>query len=65
MCWALNHQNILEMAQGHISLSVLDQDRFQKIMEGPCIYHQVSCHKTNDCLCLKAFAEKVLKFLED
>ena len=21
MCWALNHQNILEMAQGHISLS--------------------------------------------
>jgi hypothetical protein len=23
MCWALNHQNILEMAQGHISLSAL------------------------------------------
>jgi hypothetical protein len=22
MCWALNHQNILEMAQGHISLLV-------------------------------------------
>jgi hypothetical protein len=22
MCWALNHQNTLEMAQGHISLSV-------------------------------------------
>jgi hypothetical protein len=22
MCWALNHQNILEIAQGHISLSV-------------------------------------------
>jgi hypothetical protein len=22
MCWALNHQNILEMAQGHISLSL-------------------------------------------
>jgi hypothetical protein len=21
MCWALNHQNILEMALGHISLS--------------------------------------------
>jgi hypothetical protein len=21
MCWALDHQNILEMAQGHISLS--------------------------------------------
>jgi hypothetical protein len=21
MCWALNHQNTLEMAQGHISLS--------------------------------------------
>jgi hypothetical protein len=21
MCWTLNHQNILEMAQGHISLS--------------------------------------------
>jgi hypothetical protein len=22
MCWALNHQNILEIAQGHISLSI-------------------------------------------
>jgi hypothetical protein len=22
MCWALNHQNIIEMAQRHISLSV-------------------------------------------
>jgi hypothetical protein len=23
MCWTLNHQNILEMAQGHISLSAI------------------------------------------
>jgi hypothetical protein len=22
MCWTLNHQNIIEMAQGHISLSI-------------------------------------------
>jgi hypothetical protein len=22
MCWTLNHQNIKEMAQGHISLSI-------------------------------------------
>jgi hypothetical protein len=22
MCWTLNHQNIIEMAQGHISLSM-------------------------------------------
>jgi hypothetical protein len=22
MCWSLNHQNIIEMAQGHISLSI-------------------------------------------
>jgi hypothetical protein len=22
MCWTLNHQNILEMAQGHISLLI-------------------------------------------
>jgi hypothetical protein len=22
MCWALNHQNIIEMAQRHISLSI-------------------------------------------
>jgi hypothetical protein len=22
MCWAFNHQNIIEMAQGHISLSI-------------------------------------------
>jgi hypothetical protein len=27
MCWTLNHQNIIEMAQGHISLSVRDQGR--------------------------------------
>jgi hypothetical protein len=26
MCWALNHQNTLEMAQGHISLSDSDRD---------------------------------------
>jgi hypothetical protein len=26
MCWALNHQNILEMAQGHISLSVFNRE---------------------------------------
>jgi hypothetical protein len=24
MCWALNYQNTLEMAQGHISLSIPD-----------------------------------------
>jgi hypothetical protein len=23
VCWALNHQNLIEMAQGHISLSTL------------------------------------------
>jgi hypothetical protein len=23
MCWTLNHQNIVEMAQGHISLSAI------------------------------------------
>jgi hypothetical protein len=23
MCWTLNHQNILEMTQGHISLSII------------------------------------------
>jgi hypothetical protein len=27
MCWALNHQNIIEMAQRHISLSEEDQDQ--------------------------------------
>jgi hypothetical protein len=26
MCWTLNHQNILEMAQGHISLSTGPQE---------------------------------------
>jgi hypothetical protein len=26
MCWALNHQNTLEMAHGHISLSIVDPD---------------------------------------
>jgi hypothetical protein len=27
MCWTLNHQNILEMAQGHISLSLAQLSR--------------------------------------
>jgi hypothetical protein len=26
MCWTLNHQNTLEMAQGHISLSLRGRD---------------------------------------
>jgi hypothetical protein len=26
MCWALNHQNNIEMAQGHISLSEGDKE---------------------------------------
>jgi hypothetical protein len=26
MCWTLNHQNIIEMAQGHISLSEIQVD---------------------------------------
>jgi hypothetical protein len=25
MCWTLNHENILEMAQGHISLSSMNR----------------------------------------
>jgi hypothetical protein len=29
MCWTLNHQNILEMAQGNISLSV---DKFHDFL---------------------------------
>jgi hypothetical protein len=32
MCWALNHQNIIEIAQGHISLSV---PLFQGTDSGP------------------------------
>jgi hypothetical protein len=30
MCWTLNHQNIVEIAQRHISLSV---DRHQKVVK--------------------------------
>jgi hypothetical protein len=26
MCWTLNHQNIIEMAQGHISLSLAREE---------------------------------------
>jgi hypothetical protein len=34
MCWTLNHQNIIEMAQGHISLSVfaLCEDQSSRYM---------------------------------
>jgi hypothetical protein len=37
MCWALNHQNTLEMAQGHISLSIspLFGDLCQHIQKQP------------------------------
>jgi glycerol-3-phosphate cytidylyltransferase-like family protein len=35
MCWALNHQNTLEMAQWHISLSmVLIIKRFKTMLKG-------------------------------
>jgi hypothetical protein len=27
MCWSLNHQNIIEMTQGHISLLVSDSSQ--------------------------------------
>jgi hypothetical protein len=38
MCWALNHQNILEMAQGHISLSAI---KFNELMFESVIYFGV------------------------
>jgi hypothetical protein len=35
MCWALNHQNTLEMAQGHISLSgVLFKSKEKHLKQG-------------------------------
>jgi hypothetical protein len=33
MCWALNHQNIIEMAQGHISLSLPSEVAKRMIFE--------------------------------
>jgi hypothetical protein len=40
MCWALNHQNIIEIAQGHISLSDLESLRkFNiKLNQEKCIF---------------------------
>jgi hypothetical protein len=35
MCWALNHQNTLEMVQGHISLSVNTRDQLADIFTKP------------------------------
>jgi hypothetical protein len=36
MCWTLNHQNIIEMAQGHIFLSILEfkiKDEIAELLE--------------------------------
>jgi hypothetical protein len=42
MCWALNHQNILEMAQGHTSLSALHPGSiFLTPWFGQCLLHFV------------------------
>jgi hypothetical protein len=40
MCWALNHQNILEMAQGHISLS-MSNDLPTQNYQGTCLLSHI------------------------
>jgi hypothetical protein len=40
MCWALNHQNIMEMAQRHISLSI-----------SPCLVVYANTTKSNQKKC--------------
>jgi hypothetical protein len=39
MCWALNHQNIIEIAQGHISLSKVEK---QTLVDDAGIFTEVS-----------------------
>jgi hypothetical protein len=50
MCWALNHQNTLEMAQGHISLSIspLFGDLCQHIQKQPKEV-QYQCKREPNC----------------
>jgi hypothetical protein len=58
MCWALNHQNIIEIAQGHISLSIYSSQhktshwrkamlsaahRIVRCTTGQCIVHCPVC----------------------
>jgi hypothetical protein len=58
MCWALNHQNILEMAQGHISLSTAatggwgdrnKRPRPQRGNSGSCHVHPNGRHSAEEC----------------
>jgi hypothetical protein len=44
MCWTLNHQNIIEMAQGHISLSEINSELLSfEFMEMPLRYNSPDC----------------------
>jgi hypothetical protein len=42
MCWTLNHQNILEMAQGHISLSIIKCDNPKAKMTMDNVHHKLN-----------------------
>jgi hypothetical protein len=49
MCWALNHQNIIEMAQRHISLSLVKGTEPYGLVHdgegstGQCSYNPLEC----------------------
>jgi hypothetical protein len=55
MCWALNHQNNIEMAQGHISLSQVHQEEVcdqggaqeEQVMDEELMSHPVLEGKPN------------------
>jgi hypothetical protein len=38
MCWTFNHQNLIEMAQGHIPLSHIKHDIFRGCRENPSYF---------------------------
>jgi hypothetical protein len=51
MCWALNHQNILEMAQGHISLSITPEEaKAGSIRTGASAEDEADYHVAKDTI---------------
>jgi hypothetical protein len=50
LCWILNHQNTLEMAQEHISLSVTTRSRVAHFCEHYSFVSSIEPYRIDDAL---------------
>jgi hypothetical protein len=59
MCWTLNHQNIIEMAQGHISLSKTTWD---KALSTKCTFASLTRHNKKTLKDMLAFGNQGMAY---